>query len=138
MQMASKNVLSSKATSIVPIDITWPEVFVNENFEYDTENPDIKLLALTDGLTGWGNCNLALIPGSKFANGMAKIEKLLEVSASPNNLNKIACRYKDFGLDDLRAVAHQQYEKNPDDPSNIIMTQVDMSKMMAKKIKVTW
>jgi len=119
------------------VAIDYPEVFVNENFEYAAMTPGIKEKALADGLAGWDLFLSGHIPRKQFGNSMIKIETLLGANASQVNLTKIANRYKEFGLDNLREVAHQQYEKNPGDPSNIEMSYDDMSKMVAKKIKAT-
>lgn len=68
----------------------WPEVFTNPDFAY--VGKDAKPTAITDGLCGWGNCHAgAKLPESGgFGKGMVKIGKILSISATPDNLNRVA------------------------------------------------
>ncbi len=72
----------------------WPEVFTNENFNYDVNDHLHKKLALANGLVGWAICMSGGAPPKLFGVAMVKIGSLLDEMATHDNLLKVAIEYK--------------------------------------------
>ena len=69
-------------------DLIWPEVFTNPDFQYGDTESDL-ILAICDGLTGWGNCHAGAPIPEGFGRGMVKIG-VLTGAFTPEELMKIA------------------------------------------------
>ncbi len=68
------------------MNITWPEVITNPDYEYSGEY--IRERAIAEGLCAWANCYMEK-PPENFGKGMAKISAIVG-SASPDYLEKEA------------------------------------------------
>ena len=70
----------------------WSRVFIEPDFDYVKEYPDIKLrrpTALADGLSGWGNCHAGAEIPTTFGIGMIKVGAVLKISPTAENLDKV-------------------------------------------------
>ena len=72
----------------------WPDVFTDENFNYDENDHLHKKLALANGLEGWAICMSGGQAPKQFGNGMVKIASLLDENSLYENLMKVATEYK--------------------------------------------
>lgn len=70
--------------------LIFPKVFTDESFEYDTSDPNVKAMALADGLTGWGNCHAKAPIPRTFGNGMVKVGEVLGIIPTDENLMQYA------------------------------------------------
>ena len=76
--------------------VCWPEVFTDENFEYDTSSDTFRREACADGLTGWAACVLEKSP-APFGRGMVKIGAALGIAPTQENLMAYADTLKQSG-----------------------------------------